>query len=198
MFGLCRRIAQHDSVRLLLRLSFILHFVAAQDSEHLSTTVNPPLATFAIATKTVDFSSAIRVAASVAPEHALGNFSNPIPLPTDAPNYDEVSKIAALFPPLQQFIGKLDVNAFAEIPAPSNSSDTVQKRKEATRVMIVGDSLTHCHEGDYTWRYRIWDWFLSQNVAVDFVGPYLGTVEPDAPVSANFSEYNLLYWPSQE
>lgn len=182
MLDLCGRIAQHDWVRLLLWLSFILHLAVGQDSERLSTTVNPS----AIATKTVDFSSAIQIAASVAPELALGNFSNPIPLPTDAPNYDEVSRIAALFPPLQQFTSKLDLDAFAEIHAPPDSSNKVQKRQDAISVMIVGDSMTHCNEGDYTWRYRIWEWFLSQNVAVDFVGPYLGTIEAEAPVSAKF------------
>ncbi|WP_432843904.1 fibronectin type III domain-containing protein [Dactylosporangium sp. CA-092794] len=45
--------------------------------------------------------------------------------------------------------------------------------------MVVGDSMTQGHEGDYTWRYRLWQWFADQHVAVDFVGPYTGTVPPD-------------------
>ncbi|KAF3481445.1 uncharacterized protein GIQ15_04204 [Arthroderma uncinatum] len=49
------------------------------------------------------------------------------------------------------------------------------------RVMIVGDSMSQGHEGDWTWRYRIWQWFRDQKVAVTFVGPYTGTVQPDAP-----------------
>ena len=49
------------------------------------------------------------------------------------------------------------------------------------RVLVVGDSITHCNEGDYTWRYRIWQWFKNQDVSVDFVGPYVGTAEPDLP-----------------
>lgn len=37
-------------------------------------------------------------------------------------------------------------------------------------------------EGDYTWRYRIWEWFRAQNIAVQLVGPYTGTApsEPQA------------------
>ncbi|KUL25320.1 fibronectin type III domain-containing protein [Actinoplanes awajinensis] len=47
------------------------------------------------------------------------------------------------------------------------------------KVMVVGDSMSHGREGDYTWRYRLWQWFQSQHIAVDFVGPYSGTQPPD-------------------
>ncbi|HEX6342604.1 fibronectin type III domain-containing protein [Umezawaea sp.] len=50
------------------------------------------------------------------------------------------------------------------------------------RVMVVGDSMSHGAEGDWTWRYRLWQWFRDQGVAVDFVGPYRGT--QDAAVAA--------------
>ncbi|WP_107452655.1 fibronectin type III domain-containing protein [Streptomyces sp. TLI_053] len=49
------------------------------------------------------------------------------------------------------------------------------------RVLVVGDSMTQGMEGDWTWRYRLWEWFRNQHVAVDFVGPYRGTKQPDAP-----------------
>ncbi|WP_206508055.1 fibronectin type III domain-containing protein [Streptomyces chrestomyceticus] len=51
-------------------------------------------------------------------------------------------------------------------------------------VMVVGDSMSQGHEGDWTWRYRLWEWFQDQGVTVDFVGPYKGTVphaEPAPP-----------------
>ncbi|MFL4909038.1 phosphatidylinositol-specific phospholipase C domain-containing protein [Streptomyces sp. MMS24-I2-30] len=51
------------------------------------------------------------------------------------------------------------------------------------KVMVVGDSMTQGHEGDYTWRYRLWQWFREQHLAVDFVGPYDGTMTPDAPAA---------------
>ncbi|WP_228924572.1 GDSL-type esterase/lipase family protein [Streptomyces sp. DH7] len=49
------------------------------------------------------------------------------------------------------------------------------------RVMVVGDSISQGHEGDYTWRYRLWQWFQENNISVDFVGPYHGTFTPDQP-----------------
>ncbi|GAB1318101.1 Factor for adipocyte differentiation [Madurella fahalii] len=49
------------------------------------------------------------------------------------------------------------------------------------KVMVVGDSISHGREGDWTWRYRIWEWFCQQGIRVLFVGPYKGTVPPDEP-----------------
>jgi hypothetical protein len=43
------------------------------------------------------------------------------------------------------------------------------------KAMIVGDSITHGAEGDFTWRYRLWEWLKSENVEADFVGPWTGT-----------------------
>lgn len=51
------------------------------------------------------------------------------------------------------------------------------------KVMVVGDSMTQGHEGDYTWRYRLWQWLRQQRVPVDFVGPYRGTQPPDTPAA---------------
>lgn len=42
------------------------------------------------------------------------------------------------------------------------------------RVLIDGDSMTAGLEGDFTWRYRIKQWFDRQGIAVDFVGPFFG------------------------
>ncbi|MGV9212098.1 GDSL-type esterase/lipase family protein [Micromonospora sp. RB23] len=56
---------------------------------------------------------------------------------------------------------------------------TVEGPVGALRVMVVGDSMSQGAEGDWTWRYRLWEWFRSQNVAVDFVGPYFGTNPPE-------------------
>lgn len=54
-------------------------------------------------------------------------------------------------------------------------------KQSAIKVLVVGDSISHGREGDWTWRYRIWEWFKEQEVAVCFVGPYKGTVPPDEP-----------------
>ena len=54
----------------------------------------------------------------------------------------------------------------------------IDSRQGSIKVMIVGDSISHGTEGDYTWRYRLWQWFQSNGIAVDFVGPYSGTNPP--------------------
>lgn len=56
-----------------------------------------------------------------------------------------------------------------------------QAGPEPMRVMVVGDSMSQGHEGDFTWRYRLWQWLRDNAVAVDFVGPYTGTLPPDQP-----------------
>lgn len=56
------------------------------------------------------------------------------------------------------------------------------------RILVDGDSMTAGAEGDYTWRYRLYQWFQQQGISVLFVGPSIGvaapaTVEPPEPVS---------------
>ncbi|KAK4120655.1 carbohydrate esterase family 3 protein [Parathielavia appendiculata] len=54
-------------------------------------------------------------------------------------------------------------------------------RQDVIKVMVVGDSISHGREGDWTWRYRIWEWFEQQEISVRFVGPYAGTSPPNKP-----------------
>ncbi|KAK0115016.1 hypothetical protein ONS96_013487 [Cadophora gregata f. sp. sojae] len=164
---------------LVLCFSFLHPFANSEDIGPQPTSILLSTNTLDSTTQTIDIAAALAVAASVAPTLALGNLSNPIPLPTDAPNYNETSQLGAAFPPLQQFIGKPSIENVTEFPA--YISDQVGKRQGAIRVMAVGDSMTHCMEGDFTWRYRLWEWSLSQNFAMDFVGPYEGTVQPKQP-----------------
>ncbi|MET9359733.1 fibronectin type III domain-containing protein [Streptomyces sp. NPDC006632] len=65
-------------------------------------------------------------------------------------------------------------DGIAEWGPPPTTTDT-----PPLRVMVVGDSMTEGMEGDWTWRYRLWQWFQDQSVNVDFVGPYKGTKQPD-------------------
>ncbi|MEU7894075.1 GDSL-type esterase/lipase family protein [Nonomuraea sp. NPDC049152] len=44
-------------------------------------------------------------------------------------------------------------------------------------IMVVGDSITHGSEGDYTWRYRLANHFTAKGARVDFVGPRRGTYD---------------------
>ncbi|PVH78878.1 carbohydrate esterase family 3 protein [Cadophora sp. DSE1049] len=169
----------HRWVQTFLWTSFVLTLTASQSTEEPTNTASLSPARSESPAETGNLTSALLIAASIAPELAAGNFSNPIPLPTDAPQYDDLKLLAAIYPPLPQVNGTPNIEALVDVPAPSESAKT--KRQSVTRVMIVGDSMTHCNEGDYTWRYRISQWFQSQNIAVDFVGPYQGTAQPDEP-----------------
>ncbi|KAB5554920.1 SGNH hydrolase-type esterase domain-containing protein [Coniochaeta sp. 2T2.1] len=72
-------------------------------------------------------------------------------------------------------------------PAPSPSASPSPQPIPQIKILIVGDSITHGAEGDYTWRYRLWEW-LSQSSSsptsspaslnITFVGPYTGTFPP--------------------
>ncbi len=53
--------------------------------------------------------------------------------------------------------------------------------RPSLELMVVGDSISHGREGDWTWRYRIWEWLRHERVGFTFVGPYTGTVPPDDP-----------------
>ncbi len=53
----------------------------------------------------------------------------------------------------------------------------------ATRVLIVGDSLTQGHAGDWTWRYFAWRHLTDSGARVDFVGPER---EPHVPYGASW------------
>lgn len=64
---------------------------------------------------------------------------------------------------------------------PGVASGTAVVPRDSIKMMIIGDSISQGHEGDYTWRYRLWQWTQSSGIAVDFVGPYNGTHAPDAP-----------------
>jgi lysophospholipase L1-like esterase len=68
-------------------------------------------------------------------------------------------------------------------------------------VMVVGDSITNGFEGDYTWRYRLWQWSRQQNWAVNLVGPLTGTEKPDdphPPMPPQLGEPTAGAWPPPE
>src|SRR5690242_6976420 len=46
--------------------------------------------------------------------------------------------------------------------------------ERAVRLMVVGDATTSGDNGDYTWRYRLWQHLAGSRPAVDFVGDYPG------------------------
>ncbi|SFA84350.1 GDSL-like Lipase/Acylhydrolase family protein [Nocardioides alpinus] len=56
------------------------------------------------------------------------------------------------------------------------------------RVLIVGDSVTHGADGDYTWRYFSWKGLEQTGASVDFVGPYSGTFAEDQTWGGSYAE----------
>lgn len=54
-------------------------------------------------------------------------------------------------------------------------------RRAQAKLMIVGDSISQGMEGDWTWRYRLWEWLDSQHQDFEFVGPWTGTRQPPDP-----------------
>jgi hypothetical protein len=108
-----------------------------------------------------------------------------IPIPanvTDIPEYQVVSKLAPALPVVQAGVELPSAESMiADLISSTNGSSTgtsLAGRQSVLRVMIVGDSMTQGQQGDYTWRYRIWQWFQENGIAVEFVGPYSGTVPP--------------------
>ncbi len=89
----------------------------------------------------------------------LGNLGNPLGFMAD--------RLKGMGPNLYESLQRL--------------SRGVGQSKVPLKVMVVGDSMSQGYEGDWTWRYRLWEWFKKERIDVDFVGPYEGTRPQEAP-----------------
>lgn len=49
--------------------------------------------------------------------------------------------------------GKCAIPCYDELPA---GLPTVAK--QSPKIMVVGDSISHGMQDDWTWRYRLWSW----------------------------------------
>jgi lysophospholipase L1-like esterase len=108
-----------------------------------------------------------------------------VPIPTDISNiskYTIVKQLARAMPPIHDAVDFSDsTDMVADFTSSTDRSNTGQfpvGDQSTLRVMIVGDSMTQGQQGDWTWRYRIWQWFQQNHIAVHFVGPYEGTLPP--------------------
>ncbi len=144
-------------------------------------------------TTTIAVASAVSIASSVSSQASQLATIPAIPVPSNVTNAASLSQLASIMPPLQTIAAAAqnarravtpdeEVELLASLMPPLhpatnatiNASSPVE-RDAPLRVMVVGDSMTQGAEGDFTWRYCIWQWFQSQGIAVDFVGPYVGT-----------------------
>jgi len=75
-------------------------------------------------------------------------------------------------------------------PAPRSTPPTPAS---PLNIMILGDSVTQGSRGDYTWRYRFWQYLTAQGVAFDFVGPWNGLryKAPDGSVTHYADGYKV-------
>lgn len=159
----------------------------------------------------VGLASAMSAQSYAHANHAKSASKPPIPLPSNLPAAEDLRRFVHGMPPLQ-VVGR-DVLQSSddsssrhrenlrteqwlqnlEIPNLVRRSNALEDRA-TLKVMIVGDSITQGREGDWTWRYRLWQWFTQTNgITVQFVGPYPGTRAPDnatAPVPpATYGSY---------
>lgn len=60
---------------------------------------------------------------------------------------------------------------------PHSLGASISARQSITlRATIHGDSITHGANGDWTWRYRLWQWMQADPaIEPQFVGPFTGT-----------------------
>jgi len=142
----------------------------------------------------VDAASAVLIESLVSNQLAQLATIPAIPLPSNITKQDRIRQLVNLMPPLQtssvtdiSLLQNATEMLTALIPSTNTASNVasiakpLRGRASTTRVMVVGDSISQGQQGDWTWRYRIWEWFRDQNIAVDFVGPYVGTMQPSPP-----------------
>ena len=171
---------------------FYAGWVHAADSDTSFAVNNATISTYYDAATTtgeaIAFSSAVEIEASVSVQLQQLASVPAVPLPTDVadtPEYQAVSQLAPVLPPIPAGVVLPGSEAMMKhIIASSNTSDTAGSlvgRQNNLRVLIVGDSMTQGREGDFTWRYRIWEWFQKNGIKATFVGPYKGTVPAQEP-----------------
>lgn len=70
------------------------------------------------------------------------------------------------------------------VPTPNPSAGatlpgSTTEPSEKTKILLVGDSVTHGYSGDLTYRYRLWQHLTAGKLNFDFVGPYTGVRNRD-------------------
>lgn len=117
------------------------------------------------------------------------------PLPTSlvmGPVHSAVSaKMIPLLSTVLLAVLSLPTTATAQVISPASPDDDttpnldVVTAQNSIKILVCGDSITQGADGDFTWRYRLWEWFQQANAqnnstditpALRFVGPYNGTL----------------------
>lgn len=58
-----------------------------------------------------------------------------------------------------------DLAPFSDLLSSSTSSstDVISLPAQTVKILVCGDSISQGQEGDFTWRYRLWEWFRANN-----------------------------------
>lgn len=186
----------YDMILSFRILAVLLLLRVVNATEAPSTTVlSPSTSTWArTVPSSIGFSSAVEVEASASAEAAQSARSSakamayyPVDLLTELPDYAVIEELVLALPAEQAHAKGPDTKklmADLRLSSQGNSSsadDTSKALDSVLRVIVVGDSISQGQEGDWTWRYRIWQWFQSNGIDMRFVGPYKGTVEAEKP-----------------
>lgn len=109
---------------------------------------------------------------------------------------------------MRKLAAAIAISALAIALAPTASVAT-----EPSRVMLLGDSVSHGLDGEYTWRYFAWKGLQQTGASVDFVGPHIGTwsqgdefggayanpdFDQDHAARYGLSMWETLYWHNAE
>jgi hypothetical protein len=78
--------------------------------------------------------------------------------------------------------------------APAAATAATGVAGDVTRVMMIGDSVTHGSDGDYTWRYFSWRGLEQTGASVDFVGPQTTTLDGGGYADPDFDQDHASRW----
>jgi outer membrane biosynthesis protein TonB len=78
--------------------------------------------------------------------------------------------------------------------APAGATAATGVAGDVTRVMMIGDSVTHGSDGDYTWRYFSWRGLEQTGASVDFVGPQTTTLDGGGYADPDFDQDHASRW----
>lgn len=136
------------------------------------------------------FSSVASILSSMSQQASALASIPAIAIPADHNKSDDFVSMVAAMPPVPVASGgptfeQLNEMFGSYLAAPnglnSTQSSSISGRQSGQRVMICGDSMTQGAEGDWTWRYRIWQWAQANDLNWQFVGPYTGTQDSAKP-----------------
>lgn len=113
--------------------------------------------------------------------------------------YNSATKMMSLIPPIIQpmaailfiLISLTSAQSMQDTSAPETLSGTTTD-PNTIKILVCGDSISQGIDGDFTWRYRLWEWFQKNALespppsqitttqtttpTLHYVGPYNGTL----------------------